>query len=156
MKFKLTLIAAALALGFTAAAQAADNADRKARNAEQDRIKADYKADMAKCKPMKGSEKDVCQADAKGKEKVAKAELTQKYEPSPKHARDVEEAKAEHEYKVAKEKCDAQKGKEESACEKEAKANYERAKADIKAKHASDDSRRAPTGATAPASGKGR
>ena len=39
------------------------------------------------------------------------------------------------------------KGKEESACEKEAKAKYERAKADIKARFASKE-RKAATGST--------
>jgi len=121
--------------------------DRKARKAEHDRIEADYKADKAKCGPMKGNAKEVCEADAKGKEKVAKAELEQKYEPSDSHARKVDEAKAEHQYNVAKEKCDAAKGKEEDACEKEAKAKYERAKADIKARFASKE-RKAATGST--------
>ena len=48
---------------------------------------------------------------------------------------------------MTKEKCDVAKGKEESACEKEAKAKYDRAKADIKAKYASNE-RRAATGST--------
>jgi hypothetical protein len=138
MNLKLTLIASALALSFAGAVQAADKVDHKMKKADEDRVKADYKEAMAKCKPMSGNEKDVCEADAKGQEKVAKAELEQKYSPSPRHERNVDEAKAEHEYKVAKEKCDAGKGKEESACEKEAKANYDKAKADIKAKHAGD------------------
>jgi len=121
--------------------------DRKARKAEEDRIEADYKAGKAKCGSMKGHEKEVCEADAKGKEKVAKAQLEQKYEPSAAHERKISEAKAEHEYNVAKEKCDVMKGKEESACEKEAKAKYERAKADIKAKIATTE-RRAVSGST--------
>src|SRR6266852_5437909 len=121
--------------------------DRKARKAEQDRIEADYKAARAKCGPMKGQEKEVCEADAKGKERVAKDELEQKYEPSESHARKIDEAKAEHEYNVAKEKCDVAKGKEESSCEKEAKAKYERAKADIKARTATTE-RKAATGST--------
>ena len=151
MHIKLLSIAAAVALAFAAAAQAqtpradgrsdADKprtmtekpkVDRKAMKAEEDRIEAEYKVAKAKCNDLKGNEKEVCEADAKGKEKVAKAELEQKYEPSPAHARKVEELKAEHEYHVAKEKCDAEKSKQENVCEKEAKAKYERAKADIK------------------------
>jgi hypothetical protein len=128
-------------------ADAKPGVDRNARKAEEDRIEADYKADKAKCGSMKGNEKEACEADAKGKENVAKAELRAKYDPSPANERKVAEAKAEHEYKVAKEKCDAAKGKEESACEKEAKAKYERAKADIKARTASTE-RRAVTGST--------
>jgi len=170
MQIKLLTIAAALALAFAGVAQAqytqpgasdkprvgaradgtADvkpSVDRKARKAEHDRIEADYKAAKAKCSPTKGHEKEVCEADAKGKENVAKAELENKFEPSEAHARKVDEAKAEHEYKVSKEKCDASKGKEESACEKEAKAKYERAKADIKAKYAAAE-RRSATGST--------
>jgi hypothetical protein len=165
MQIKMLSIAAALALAFAGAAQAqsttttpgarADgtrdakpSVDRKARKAEEDKIEADYKAAKAKCGSMKGNEKEVCEADAKGNENVAKAELKAKYDPSESNKRKVEEAKAEHEYKVAKEKCDAQKGKEEKACEKEAKAKYDRAKADIKGKHASAEKRAAQGGSS--------
>src|SRR6185369_13657472 len=106
--------------------------DRKVKNAEEDRIEADYKADKARCDALKGNAKDVCQKEAKGKEKVAKAELDAKSNPSEHNQRKVKEARADAEYDVAKEKCDDMKGKEKSACEKEAKAQHERAKADIK------------------------
>ena len=158
MHIKLLSIAVALGLAFAGAAQAQTTApsataekpkvDRQARKADHERIEANYKADKAKCASMKGNEKEVCEADAKGKERVAMAELEQKYEPSDSHARKVDEAKAEHEYNVAKEKCDKAKGKEESACEKEAKAKYERAKADIKARFASKERSKAATGST--------
>jgi hypothetical protein len=172
MQLKLLSIAAAVALAFAGAAQAQSTSttaadkptagaradggkdhkpsvDRKARKAEEDKIEAEYKSERAKCKDMKGNGKDACEADAKGKEKVAKAELKAKYDPTPANQRKVDEAKAEHQYKVAKEKCDAQKGKEESACEKQAKADYDKAKADIKAKSASADRRKSSTGSTA-------
>ena len=123
--------------------------DRKARKAEEDKIEAQYKSDKAKCTDMKSHEKEACEADAKGKENVAKAELKAKYDPTPGNQRKVDEAKAEHQYKVAKEKCDAQKGKEESACEKQAKADHDKAKADIKAKYASNERREASTGSSA-------
>ena len=162
MKLKLTIIAASLALGFAGAAQAQSStntgpsaargdtarADRAQKRADEDRVKAEYKSDMAKCKPMKGNEKDLCEADAKGKEKVAKAELDAKYANTERNQRKVDEAKAEHEYHVAKEKCDAEKGKQENACEKEAKAKYDRAKADIKARYATKDRKAAATGGT--------
>jgi len=159
MQIRLLSIAAAVAFAFAGAAQAQTSSsgataqdhkpsvDRKARKAEEDKVTAQYKSDMAKCKDMKGNEKDACEADAKGKEKVAKAELKAKYDPTPANQRKVDEAKAEHQYKVTKEKCDRNKGKEESACEKEAKAKYEKDKADIKAKYASNE-RRSATGST--------
>jgi membrane-associated HD superfamily phosphohydrolase len=152
MTLKLCSLAAAVALAFATAAQAqttrdsapaprsaADKVldrpatgDRKVKKAEEDRVEADYKAAKNACDSMKGNDKEVCEVDAKGKMKVAKAELEAKYEPSVSHDRKVEEAKAEHKYEVAKEKCDAMKGKEESACEKQAKAEHDRAKADIR------------------------
>jgi hypothetical protein len=162
MTLKLCSLAAAvaLALGMSAAQAQSTTAprttvdkamdkpaggDRKAKKADEDRVEAEYKAAKAKCDAIKDkNEKEVCEADAKGQMKVAKAELEQKYEPSVAHERKVQEAKAEHEYEVAKEKCDAMKGKEESACEKQAKAKYEQAKADIKKQSA----RSASTGTT--------
>jgi len=157
MQIKLLSIAAALALAFagstyaqttTPAKPAQPKVDHKAKKAEEDRIEADYKAAKAKCGEMKANEKDVCEADAKGKEKVAKAELDAKYANTERNQRKVDEAKAEHEYHVTKEKCDAEKGKQENACEKEAKAKYDRAKADIKARYATKDRKAAATGGT--------
>jgi len=66
------------------------------------------------------------------------------------HARKGQEVKAEGKYEVAKEQCESKKDGA-SACKKEAKANYDKAKADIKAKHAKADAKRdttASTGAT--------
>jgi len=178
MQMKLLTIAAAVALAFGTAAQAqqrqdtaqegkptasspaperntakADRkgGDRQARKAEEDRIEADAKAAKAKCDGMDGKQKDVCQQEAKAKEKVAKAELDAKYDNSPRKQRKVEEVKAEGEYEVAKARCDMQKGNKEDACEKQAKATYDKAKADIKAKYAKADAKRdrpAGTGAT--------
>lgn len=173
MHIKLLTIAAAVALAFgTAQAQQRQDTtkegkptasspaperdvkadgkrgDRQARKAEEDRIEADAKAAKAKCDGMDGKQKDVCQQEAKSNEKVAKAELDAKYDPTPRKVRKVEEQKAEAKYEVAKAKCDAQ-AKDDDACKKQAKAEYDRAKADIKAKHAKADAKRpAGTGAT--------
>ena len=43
-------------------------------------ISAEYKAAKELCKPMKDNAQDVCEKEAKGKEKVAKAELNAKSE----------------------------------------------------------------------------
>ena len=153
MQMKLITLAAAAAFACAGVAQAQStmgakpSVDRAQKKADHDKIEADYKAAKAQCSHMKGTEKEVCEADAKGKENVAKAELENKHEPSQAHARKVDEAKAEHEYKVSKEKCDLNKGKQESACEKEAKARYDHAKADIKAKYAAAE-RKSATGST--------
>jgi hypothetical protein len=80
---------------------------------------------------LKDNAKDVCDKQVKGKENVAKAELEQQYKPSDSHARNVAEEKVKANYEVAKEKCDDQKGAAKSACEKEAKAEEARGKAEI-------------------------
>jgi hypothetical protein len=101
--------------------------------AARDKIEADYKAAKAACDAMKDNAKDVCMEEAKGKEKIAKAELDQKQKPSDGNARKVAEAKVEARYEVAKEKCDDLKGDAKDACVKEAKADEAKGKADIKA-----------------------
>jgi hypothetical protein len=144
MKLQILSIAAAVALAF-GTAQAQTSSKHEMKSAEKERIEADYKADKAKCDSMQGNAKDVCMKEAKGKENVAKAELNAKNNPSASNQRKVDQAKAKADYEVAKEKCDDQKGNEKSACQKEAKAAYDRAKADIK----KADAKSAGTGATA-------
>ena len=99
----------------------------------KEKIEADYKVAKAQCDTLKDNAKDVCEKEAKGHENVAKAELEQQYKPSPAHARNVAEEKVKANYEVAKEKCDDLKSDAKSACEKQAKANEAKGKADIKA-----------------------
>ena len=101
--------------------------------ADRDKIAADYKAAKALCDALKDNAKDVCMEEAKGKEKIAKAELDQKHKPSNGNARKVAEAKVEATYAVAKEKCDDQKGDAKDACVKQAKADKSKGEAEIKA-----------------------
>ena len=165
MQLKMLSIAAAVALALAGTAQAqttrsdgngsADRSaragqkvDRKAKKAEEDKIEADAKAAKAKCDAMKGQQKDVCQQEAKAHEKVQKAELEAKYNPSQSNKRKVDEAKAEGEYEVAKAKCDLQGGKADNACKDQAKAKYDQAKASIKQRYAKAEGRRDRNAAT--------
>jgi hypothetical protein len=147
MKMHIYGIAAAVALAF-GSAQAQDTSKRQVKNADQDRIEAEYKAAKERCDTMQGNAKDVCQKEAKGKETVAKAELDNKMKPSAANQRKVQEAKAEATYDVAKERCEDQKGNDKDVCEKDAKAAYERAKADIKRADAKPADRGAGSGET--------
>src|SRR6185436_19986743 len=114
MKLKLTLIAAALALGFNGAALAqSQKQDRKVHNADEDRIESEYKAAKEKCDAMSGNQKDVCQAEAKAKEKVAKAENDAKNSKDPARGQArVERVRADAMYDLAKQKCQEHKGNE--------------------------------------------
>ena len=132
-KLMISLLAAA-GIAFAGAAGAADNTtmSRDAYKADKDKIEAQYKSDKAQCSSMSGNAKDVCQAEAKGKEKVAKAELEANYKNSDKARIDARVAKADADYDVAKEKCDDLKGNDKDVCVKQAKAAHTKAKADAK------------------------
>ena len=135
-RFNLTAISAGFCLALSTGAFALNTPHAMAKpdyKAAKDQISAKYKDDKATCKPMTGNAKDICMEEAKGREKIAKAELEAKYEPSVNHDRDVRLAKADAAFAVAKEKCDDQKGNAKDVCVKEAKAAHVSAKADAKA-----------------------
>lgn len=118
------LIAVAIASLLATSAFALSSAEHKA---ESDRIEAQYKSSKEQCKSLSGNLKDVCQEEAKGQKKVSKAALDYRAEPSEKHRYELEKAKADAAYEVAKEKCDDLKGNAEDICEKDAKAQHVRA-----------------------------
>lgn len=126
---KATIIATAVSLIFSANALA-ETMSKDAYKAAEDQIEATYKSEKALCEPLSGNAKDVCVAQAKGKEKTAKAELEARYEPTEKNHYKARVAKAEADYDVAKEKCDDLSGNEKDVCIKEAKAAETKAKAD--------------------------
>ncbi len=103
-------------------------------NREKDRVEADAKAAKEACKSMKDNAKDICQAEAKAKEKVAKKELDYKKNPNDKNMQDWEKMKVEAAYEVAKEKCEDQKGADQAKCKKDAKAEKDRGMAAAKGK----------------------
>jgi hypothetical protein len=163
---KLTTIAFAVAFAFATAAQAQttqtpkrDTAEkprteqssaRKMKDQEEERIEQQAKADKAKCDGMKDNAKDICMAEAKGKEKVAKAELDHKYSKDKvKSEKKVTETKAEAAYEVAKQRCDDQKGEAKDACMKQARVDRDRAKGKAE-KTAEAKEQRPAAGTTAP------
>ena len=93
----------------------------------------------AACKAVTGNAKDICIEEAKGHEKVAKAELEANYSPSSKHRYDVRMAKANAAYAVAKDKCDDFSGNAKEVCREEAKSAYVTAKADAKVAEKTSD-----------------
>lgn len=89
--------------------------------AQKDKIEADYKAAKTRCDTLKANAKDVCEKEAKGAEKVAKAELEAAYKPDAKSAEKVAKVKAEADYEVAREKCDDMTGNAKDTCVADAK-----------------------------------
>ena len=128
-------LAVAIVFGLGSSAFAADAMSKDAYKAEKDKIETQAKADKKACDGMKDNAKDVCQAEAKAKEKIAKAELDAKNKPGPKADEKVRLMKAEGAHEVAKEKCEDQKGAAAIAsCKKDEKVSYDKAKATAKSK----------------------
>jgi len=123
-------IVAALFTGSTVLAASMSHAEYAAK---KDQISAEYKADKAACDKLDGNNKDICVEKAKGKEKVAKAELEFNYTGKQADSEKIAVAKADANYEVAKEMCDDKKGNDKDLCVKDAKAVHAKAIADAKA-----------------------
>lgn len=131
-RIKMTAIAAAITFAFSTGVMAASGMSKDEYKADKSKIEAEYKSAKAACGSLADNAKDICVVEAKGKEKVAKAELEARYKPGDKTSRAVKIANAEADYEVAKEKCDDKAGDDKKACVKDAKAAEARAKADAK------------------------
>jgi hypothetical protein len=126
---KSSLIVAALLVLPLAQAATLSKVDYKA---GKTRISADYKADKAACGTLTANAKDICHEEAKGKEKVALAELEYSYTGKMTDERKLMTVKADTVYAVAKERCDDLAGNPKDVCVKEAKAAHIKALADVK------------------------
>ncbi len=113
-----------------------DAYDMAVKNAE-----TQNKIDKDACAPRSGNAKDICLAEANGKEKVAKAEAEAAYKNTPKEREDARIARAEATFNVAKERCDDLAGNSKDVCVKEADAAMVKAKADAKVERVAADTR---------------
>ena len=138
-KLLLALFAAA-GLSFAGGIQAAmTTMSKDAHDTAYTNADAQYKSDKASCGSLSGNAKDICMEEAKGKEKVAKAEADAAYKGTPKARESARLAHADARYSVAKEKCDDMTGNSKDVCVKEAKATYVKAKADAKVDRVASD-----------------
>jgi hypothetical protein len=145
----MALLAAAglcVAGGVSAQPMSKDARDMAIKNAE-----AQYKADKAACSSLSGNAKDICMEEAKGKEKIAKADAAAGYENTPKARENARDARADANYAVAKEKCDDLAGNAKDVCVKEAKAAHVKAMADAKVDRVASDTRKDAADKTAEA-----
>src|SRR4029453_8273641 len=124
-----------------------DAYDTAVKNAE-----AQYKIDKDGCASRSGNAKDICLAEASGKENVAKANAEAAYKATPKAREDARLARAEATHNVAKEKCDELSGNAKDVCVKEADAALVKAKADAKVDRVAVDTRKDATAKQAEAS----
>lgn len=113
-----------------------DAYDAAVRNAEtQNKMEKDA------CSSRSGNAKDICLAEANGKEQVAKADAEAAYKNTPTAREAARVTRAEATYRVANEKCDNFAGNTKDVCVKEADATLVKAKADAKVDRVSADTR---------------
>jgi hypothetical protein len=110
--------------------------DATVRNAE-----AQYKTDKDACASRSGNAKDICVAEASGKEKIAKADAEAAYKNTPKAREDARVARAEAAHDVANQRCDDLSGNAKDVCQKEANARLVKAKADARVEGVAADTR---------------
>ena len=132
---KLNIHAMALALGLAFGGTAlAEGISRDDYKAGKDQNATQYKGEKAACKTFSGNAKDICVQEAKGREKIAGAELDLAFKPGVNNQYKLDLARAEAGYGVAKERCDDKAGTAKDVCVEEAKAGRTTAKADAKAR----------------------
>lgn len=111
-------------------------------DAAKDRIGAEYKTDKAACDGFSGNKKEICSAQAKGKESVAKAEAEFNYTGKASDGNKIAVTKADADYDLAKEMCDDKGGNEKDVCKTEAKSIHTKALADAKMSKKVGDARK--------------
>lgn len=121
-----------VASSFCAVAGAA-NLSPSAYKAAKDQAKAEYKKEVDACSTQSGNAKDICVETAKGREKVTLAHLEYQRSGDAKDLSKLAEARYEAQYEVAKERCDDLSGNPKDTCIAQAKAERDKAKADVKA-----------------------
>lgn len=120
------------ASGFCAVAGAA-NLSASAYKTAKDQARAEYKKEIDGCSTLSGNAKDICVETAKGREKVTLAHLEYQRSGDAKDLAKLGEARYEAQYDVAKERCDDLSGNPKDTCIAQAKAERDKAKADVKA-----------------------
>jgi len=127
----LAILIALAAVAATAPARAA-TMSREDYRAARARIEAEHRDARAACERLVDRGRDVCRAEAAGKERVARAELEFNRSGDPNDALRLALARADARYDVARERCAARAGQDRSICETDAKAQHAKAVADAR------------------------
>lgn len=100
--------------------------------AGKNKIAADYKFDISSCNALRANARDICNAQAKGRESDAKAELKYAFSGNETDANKMRTVKADSIFAVAKERCDDRTGNDKDVCRAEAKRDHTDALAENK------------------------
>jgi hypothetical protein len=116
---QLRLLALATGLAFGAAARA-DGMTYAQYESEEKDLGARFEEAGTRCDAYVANARDVCLAEARGRQSVARAELRAQYQPGAKNLRRVLRARADAIYAVSIERCDEEAGEDKISCVKEA------------------------------------
>jgi hypothetical protein len=90
-------------------------------------IESEARVALAHCRDLDGQSKDVCKAEARAGERVAKADLEARYRGTVAATADARLARAKAHYEVAKARCSDQRSEDKLSCLRDARS--EKAKA---------------------------
>lgn len=121
-----TLAAASLVATASIAMTRADY--QKAR----ERIRTELKTRQSQCSGLAANARDVCRVQARGAERVARADLEALYRPSDQAHFKAQVVRAEAAHEVARKKCDDLADPARKVCQKDAKGVHVRAVEDAK------------------------
>jgi hypothetical protein len=121
LRLSTYLAAATVSFALVGAAQAANDRAK----GEMDRADSQYRIAKERCDSLKGKQEDVCEKEAKAARDKAKADARVSRKDTPESRGDAGETKAKADYRVQKEKCEMLKGKDQDACESQAKASLQ-------------------------------
>jgi hypothetical protein len=103
---------------------------------------AQYKIDQDACSLLDGNARNVCGAQAKGREGVAKADAKSAYEDTPSARENASLANARASHDVAVEKCAVVAGGGRGVCVLEARDQFAKSRTRATDERAADDARR--------------
>lgn len=124
------LVAITLAAGL--GASQAENISRTVLEGARDDVKAHHETALHACDPLSGNARDVCKAEAEGRQKVALAWLDYRHTGSDRDRQKLNEAVYEARHEVARERCDDLAGDRKDLCLREARTARDKAKADAR------------------------
>lgn len=122
------LVATLMTLG---TAQAA-NFSKPVYDGAKAEVKSRFKVEREACSNRSGHDKDVCLEVAKGREKIALAQLDFNHTGARKDEMDLWRAKVDARYDIDREKCNALASHDKDVCVREAKTARDKSEADMK------------------------
>ncbi|WP_148717299.1 hypothetical protein [Chitinolyticbacter meiyuanensis] len=121
-----TLICTGVLLAFGGAAQAADGFD-----AQERAVKQRYDAADKRCDGLSGNAEDICEVQAKADRDIELARINAQRKNTAEARLDAERVRVKSEFNVANEKCDDLAGNKKDVCQEKAKADRDKALADL-------------------------